>query len=133
MARGFNIGNNIDLSKDTVTVSNLLSGIMAHNAAGEQIIGQYVPLDTSDANATAGDILDGKSGYVNGVKVNGNISSQAGGNIYATTSDQPIITAPKYINSNLILKAITQSGLISTNVLRGQTITINIIIHGIQR
>lgn len=33
---------------------------------------QYVPpLDTSDANATADDILTGKSGYVNGEKVEG--------------------------------------------------------------
>lgn len=115
----------LDLTGDTVTAANLLVGILAHSAAGEQITGQYVPLDTSDANATADDILSGKSGYVNGVKVNGNISSQAGGNIYATTSDQTIITAPKYIDSNLVLKGITQSGLVSTNILRGQTITIN--------
>lgn len=31
------------------------------------------PIDTSDANAVAGDMRSGKSGYVNGVKVTGNL------------------------------------------------------------
>ena len=33
-------------------------------------------IDTSDANATASDIRSGKSGYVNGVKVNGSVTSR---------------------------------------------------------
>ena len=33
----------VDLTKDTVTPENLLSGVTAHNAAGEAIIGTYVP------------------------------------------------------------------------------------------
>ena len=34
-------------------------------------------VDTDDANATANDILSGKSAYVNGLKVNGNVSGKA--------------------------------------------------------
>lgn len=44
-------------------------------------------LDTSDANATASDMALGKSGYVNGVKVNGNVpvGSPAVATNYAST------------------------------------------------
>ena len=33
----------LDLTQDTVTPENLLSGATAHNAAGEAISGTYVP------------------------------------------------------------------------------------------
>ena len=47
-------------------------------------------LDTGDANAVAGEILDGKTAYVNGVKITGNIQSKAAATYTPTTSDQTI-------------------------------------------
>lgn len=76
-------------------------------------------VDTDDANATANDILSGKSAYVNGLKVNGNVSSKAAQTYTPTTSDQTI-------NSGLYLEgAQTIKGdvnLVSSNIISGVTI-----------
>ena len=61
----------IDLTSDTVTPHVLLKGYTAHDKAGCQIDGSYVPLDTSDATARASDIAIGCTAYVNGQKITG--------------------------------------------------------------
>mgnify|MGYP007129626786 CR=1 FL=1 len=63
-----------DVTNDTVTPNDLVKGITAHDKSGASITGTLKVLDTSDANATRNDIRIGKTAYINGVKVRGNLS-----------------------------------------------------------
>ena len=69
----------IDLTADSITASDLAYGKTAHGADGEPITGSNTyDADTSDATATAAEILTGKSGYVNGVKISGSMPNRGG-------------------------------------------------------
>ena len=76
-------------------------------------------MDTSDANAVAGDMLSGASGYVNGVKVNGNIQSKAAATYTPTTSDQTI-AAGQYLSGAQTVKG--DANLVGNNILSGVSI-----------
>lgn len=66
----------LDLTNDTVTANDLAEGVTGHDKSGAPITGTLKALDTSDADATKNDIRHGKTAYVNGVKVRGNVSEQ---------------------------------------------------------
>ena len=62
----------IDLTGDTVAPGKLLHGFTAHDKSGSTITGECTfDSDTSDATATADEILKGKTAYVAGAKVTG--------------------------------------------------------------
>lgn len=62
----------IDLTGDTVAPGKLLQGFTAHDKSGATITGECTfDSDTSDATATADEILKGKTAYVAGAQVTG--------------------------------------------------------------
>lgn len=69
----------IDLTSDTVTADKILSGYKAHIASGAQVTGSCdFDSNTTDATATAGEILATKTAYVNKNKITGTMTNNGG-------------------------------------------------------
>ena len=90
--------------------SELLSILDTVNALPEAGEG----LDTSDATATASDILNGKTAYVDGEKITGNIAFQAAKTITPSTVNQIAISAGYYASGSVTVKG--DSNLVAGNI-----------------
>lgn len=78
----------LDLTADTVTAGALLKGYTAHDAAETPITGTCTyDADTSDADAVSLNILSGKTAYVKGEKLTGNMWTYAGTDVRITQRD----------------------------------------------
>lgn len=95
---------------------NIKKGVTIFNVEG---ILDASGIDTSDATATASDILDGKTAYVDGAKLTGNIPSLAETEYTPTVIDQTI-SAAQYLSGVQIIKGDTN--LIASNIRKGVTL-----------
>ena len=69
----------IDLTSDTVVANKVLYGYTAHDKSGASITGSCTyDADTSDATASASEILATKTAYVNGSKITGSMTNRGG-------------------------------------------------------
>lgn len=115
----------IDLTADTVTAATLLRDVTAHAADGTDIIGTCdYDADTSDANATAAQILSSYTAYVNGSKITGNMVNR--GAVTGTISTvSGAYTVPQgYHNGNgtVSISTVEQDKIIASNIKNGVTI-----------
>lgn len=78
---------------------------------------------TSDANATAAQILSGKTAYVNGTKISGTIPSKAAATYNTSDSDQTI-AAGQYLSGAQTIRKVTTTNLTPENIKRGVTVNV---------
>ena len=113
-----------------VTTSNIDAGnikkgvvVKVGDAADDDRIVGVMGTYTSDANAGAGDILSGKTAYVNGSKITGNIPSQGATTYNASTSDQTI-SSGRYLSGNQTIRRVTTTNLSAANIKKGVTVQV---------
>ena len=91
------IGNEvkIDLTADTVTAASMLKGVTAHDKSGEIIEGSCsFDVDSSDATATAAEVLEGKTYAARGKTFTGTMPNKGSVN-GSTTRWSPGSTMPR--------------------------------------
>ena len=115
----------IDLTEDTVAADKLLSGFTAHGKDGEEIVGTCTfDADTGDATAVEGDILLGKTAYVNGAKKTGTMPNKGAvsGSI-ANKAGEYTIPAGYHNGSGKVgISSTEQAKIIAGNIKSGVTI-----------
>lgn len=116
----------IDLTGDTLINANqLVSGITAHARSGETITGTNTnDADTSDANATASQILSGATAYVQGSKVTGTMTNNGAVSGTISSRDQTYTVPTGYHDGSgtVQISAAEREKIIATNIKQGVTI-----------
>ena len=80
----------LDLTADTVTAADILTGKTAHDKSGAPITGSCnYDAYTSDADATAAEILNTKTAYVGGSKVTGSMPNRGAVTGYISNKSTP--------------------------------------------
>ena len=115
----------IDLTGDDITESDLKYGIKAHDKSGAQITGTNTfDADTSDANATAAEILLNKTAYANGNKITGTMPNRGAVSGTISTKDGTYTIQQGYHDGSGSVKINTteQAKIIAANIKSGVTI-----------
>ena len=115
----------IDLTSDTVSTSNLLSGATAHDKSGAVITGECTyDADTSDADATASEILNTKTAYVNGSKITGSMPNRGAvtGTISTVAGTYTIQNGYHDGSGTVGIDSTEQAKIIADNIKSGITI-----------
>ena len=115
----------IDLTGDTITAADLLTGVTAHDKSGAPITGtcEY-DSDTSEDTAAVSEILAGKTAHARGALLTGtmtNVGAQTGS--ITTKAQQVTITQGYHDGSGKVsISSTEQAKIIASNIRQGVTI-----------
>ena len=112
----------IDLTGDDVTASDVLSGKKFHLPSGAPGTGSCTyDADTSDATATAAEILLGKTAYKNGEKLTGTMPNNGAVTGTITTKEQQYTVPQGYHDGSgkVSIAAAEQAKVIPSNIKDG--------------
>lgn len=115
----------IDLTTDTVKADKLLTGYTAHGADGEVVTGTCpYDMDTSEANATADEILFGKTAGIKGSMVTGTMPNNgAVSGTISTKEEQYTVPRGYHDGSGKVgIASAEKDKLIAENIRSGVTI-----------
>lgn len=114
----------IDLTADTVTASDLASGVTAHDMSGAPITGTSTKdVDSSDATVAAAEIIAGKTAYARGTKLTGTMVNN--GAVTVSISDLTAYTIPAGFHDGsgtVSIAAAEIAKIIAANIKEGVTI-----------
>lgn len=115
----------IDLTGDDVLASDVLSGKKFHLPSGAPGVGTCAfDADTSDATASAAEILLGKTAYKNGSKLTGTMPNNGGvtGTISTKAGEYTVPQGYHDGSGKVSISAAEQAKLIANNIRSGVTI-----------
>ena len=115
----------IDLTGDTVTASDVLSGVTAHGKDGAPITGACTyDSDTSDDTAAVSEILSGKTAHARGALLTGTMTNNGAQTGSITAKAQQITIAQGYHDGSgkVSIASAEQAKIIASNIRQGVTI-----------
>lgn len=115
----------IDLTTDTAEQADVLSGKYFHLKTGERVAGTCTyNADTSDANASASEILNGRTAYVNGNKITGEMPNNGAVSGTIATKSGTYVVPAGYHNGlgSVSIDSTEQAKIIASNIKSGVSI-----------
>lgn len=114
-----------DLTQDDITADKLAKGIKAHDKSGAPIVGTSTfDADTSDATATAAEILFGKTAYKSGSKITGTMPNNGAKTLTITKKGTPVTIPMGFHDGSgkAIIDATEEAKIIPENIRDGISI-----------